>query len=145
MPSEAQLQRDLQAAMRARDRQRIDCLRGLIAAIKNVKVEKQVGELAEADIVALVRKELNKRAEIIGYAKQAGRPETVVQAEAEQAVLEAYLPTQLGAAELETVIRALAAELGSNQIGPLMAALRARHAGQFDGKLASEIIKKLSA
>ena len=41
------------------------------------------------------------------------------------------------------MINGLAAELGTTQIGPLMAELRKRHAGQFDGKLASELIKKL--
>jgi uncharacterized protein len=141
---EAGLQRDLQDAMRARDRQRIDVLRGLIAAIKNAKVERQVRELPEAEIVALVRKELNKRTEIIGYAKQAGRADTVAQSEAETAILTAYLPQQLDAGALEGIVTALAAELGTNQIGPLMAELRKRHAGQFDGKLASEIIKKLT-
>jgi hypothetical protein len=141
--TEAQLQGDLQDAMRARDRLRIDVLRGLIAAIKNVKVERQLPTLPEADLVALVRKELNKRTEIIGYAQQAGRAETVAQSEAEKAILEAYLPTQLDAAALEEVIRRIAADLGTTQIGPLMAELRKRHAGQFDGKLASELIKKL--
>jgi uncharacterized protein YqeY len=140
---EARLQHDLQDAMRARDRGRIDVLRGLIAAIKNAKVERQVAELPEAEIVALVRKELNKRTEIIGYARQAGRAETVAQSEADKALLETYLPQQLAAAELEAVVQQLAAELGTRQIGPLMAELRKRHAGQFDGKLASEIIKKL--
>ena len=91
----------------------------------------------EAEIVALVRKELNKRIEIIGYAQQAGRAETVAQSEAEKAVLEAYLPAQLDAGALEAIVAALAAELGTTQIGPLMAELRKRHAGQFDGKLAS--------
>ena len=142
---EARLQRDLQDAMRARDRLRIDVLRGVIAAVKNAKVERQVPALAEADIVAIVRKEVNKRTEIIGYAEQAGRAETVAQSEAEKAVLGAYLPTQLDAAQLDAVVAALAAELGTTQIGPLMAELRKRHAGQFDGKIASEIIKKLAS
>jgi uncharacterized protein YqeY len=142
---EAQLQRDLQEAMRARDRQRIDVLRGLIAAIKNLKVERRVAELSEADIVALVRKEHNKRAEVIAYARQGGRAETVAQNEAEQALLDAYLPRQLDPAELESIIAALATELGTTQIGPLMAELRKRHAGTFDGKLASELIKKRSS
>ena len=142
--SEAQLQRDLQDAMRARDRQRMDVLRGLITAIKNVKIERQLAELPEADIVALVRKELNKRTEIIGFARQAGRSDTVAQSEAEQVILSAYLPAQLDAAVLQQVVQALATELGTTQIGPLMAELRKRHAGQFDGKLASELIKKLS-
>jgi uncharacterized protein YqeY len=140
---EAQLQRDLQDAMRARDRLRIDVLRGLITAIKNAKVERQVSQLPEVEIVGLVRKELNKRVEIIGFARQAGRAETVAQAEAERAMLEAYLPQQMDARALEVAVKAIAAELGTTQIGPVMAELRKRHAGQFDGKLASEIIKRL--
>ena len=131
MPDEASLQRDLQDAMRARDRLRIDVLRGVISVVKNTKVDKQVPELPEAEIVE--------------FARKAGRDETVAQAEAEKAILEAYLPAQMDAAALEATIRAIAGELGGNQIGPIMAELRKRHAGQFDGKLASELIKKLSA
>ncbi|MGH7790021.1 MAG: GatB/YqeY domain-containing protein [Candidatus Binatia bacterium] len=143
MADEAQLQRDLQDAMRARDRGRIDVLRGLLTAIKNAKVEKMVAVLPDADIVGLVRKESSKRSEIISYAQQAGRAETVAQNTAEKAMLDAYLPTQLDAAQLDAAIRTIAAELGNSQIGPLMTELRKRHGGQFDGKLASELIKKL--
>jgi uncharacterized protein len=144
MPSEAELQRDLQAAMRAREMPKVYVLRGVIAAIKNVKVEKQVAELGEAEIAALIRKEASKRSEAISFAEKAGRAETVEQNLHEKGILEAYLPAQLDAAALERVVAALSAELGTKQIGPLMAALRERHAGQFDGKLASEIIRKLS-
>jgi uncharacterized protein YqeY len=140
---EAQLQRDLQDAMRARDRLRIDVLRGLIAANKNAKVERQVPELPEVEIVGLVRKEVNKRVEIVGFARQAGRAETVAQGEAERVMLEAYLPEQMDAGALQAAVNAIAAELGTTQIGPIMAELRKRHAGQFDGKVASEIIKRL--
>lgn len=143
MVDEARLQRDLQDAMRARERLRIDVLRGVIAAVKNVKVEKQVAALPEAEIVAVLRKELSKRLEIADFARQAGRDETVAQAAAERAILAAYLPAQMDAAALEAAIRAIAAELGGTQIGPIMAELRKRHAGQFDGKLASELIKSL--
>ncbi|MBX3027574.1 GatB/YqeY domain-containing protein [bacterium] len=145
MADEARLQRDLQDAMRARDRLRIDVLRGVIAAVKNAKVDKQVPELPEAEIVAVLRKELNKRSEIAEFARQAGRDETVAQAEAERAILDAYLPAQMDAAALEAAIRAIAGELGGVQIGPIMAELRKRHAGQFDGKLASELVKKLAS
>lgn len=143
MADEARLQRDLQDAMRARDRLRIDVLRGVLAAVKNTKVDKQVSALPEAEIVAVVRKELSKRLEIADFARKAGRAEMVAQAEAEKAILEAYLPAQMDAAALEAAIRAIAAELGGTQIGPIMAELRQRHAGQFDGKLASELIRKL--
>ncbi len=143
MASEEQLQQDLHAAMKARAAEKVLILRGLIAAIKNVKVEKQLAALPEADITALVRKEISKRVEAADFARKAGRAELVDGNEREKAVLEAYLPPQLDAAALAALITQLAAELGTTQIGPLMASLRERHAGQFDGKLASELIRKL--
>ncbi len=143
MATEAQLQSDLQTAMKARATEKVYVLRGLIAAIKNLKVEKQVASLAEADIAALVRKEINKRTEAAEFARKAKRDDLVQTNESEKALLEVYLPAQLGAAALETIIKDLAAELGTTQIGPLMAKLRERYAGQFDGKLASELIRKL--
>ena len=144
MATEAQLQNELQAAMKSRAMEKVYILRGLITAIKNLKVEKQVAEVPEADIALLVRKEINKRTEAAEFARQAGRQELVDQNERERAVLQAYLPQQLTASALEDVIKELAAELGTTQIGPLMAKLRERYAGQFDGKLASELIRKLA-
>ncbi len=144
MATEAQLQADLQAAMKARATDKVYILRGLITAIKNLKVEKQVRGVPEADIALLVRKEINKRNEAAEFARKAGRQELIDQNERERGLLEAYLPQQLSASALEEVIRALAAELGTTQIGALMAKLRERHAGQFDGKLASELIRKLT-
>jgi hypothetical protein len=140
--TEADIQRDLTAAMKARSADERDVLRGLVTAIKNVKVEKMVAELGEAEIAQLVRKELNKRAETIKFARQGGRADLVAENERQQAVLERYLPKQLSPEDLEKIIQDLATELGTTAIGPLMAALKERHAGQFDGKLASEIIRK---
>jgi hypothetical protein len=138
------IQRDLQNAMRTKDMERVYVLRGLVAAIKNMKIDKQVQRLPDADLTAIVRKEINKRVEAIGFAEKAGRAETAEQNRRERLILEEYLPAQLGRDELEQKIKELSAELGTTQIGPLMAELRKRYAGQFDGKLASELIKSLS-
>jgi uncharacterized protein YqeY len=144
MATEAQLQSDLQAAMKARAMEKVYILRGLITAIKNLKVEKQIAELPEAEIAAVVRKEINKRSEATEFARKAGRNELVEQNEREKSLLEVYLPQQLGADALTDIIKGLVSELGTTQIGPLMAKLRERYAGQFDGKLASELIRKLA-
>ncbi len=144
MATEAQLQSELHAAMKARAMEKVYILRGLIAAIKNLKVEKLGAALSEADIAQLVRREINKRSEAAEFARQANRPELAQQNDSEKAILEAYLPQQLSADALEATIRAIAAELGTTQIGPIMAKLRERNAGQFDGKLASELIRKLA-
>jgi len=144
MATEAQLQNDLQAAMKARAMEKVYILRGLITAIKNLKVEKQIGEVPESEIAVLVRKEISKRTEAAEFARKADRKDLIEQNESEKTILEAYVPQQLDENALEALIKALAAELGTTQIGPLMAKLRERHAGQFDGKLASELIRKLT-
>jgi len=144
MATEADLQEDLHNAMKARAAEKVSILRGLIAAVKNLKVEKQTPMLPEADIAGLVRKEINKRTEAIEFARKGNRPDLVDQNEREKVLLEAYLPQQLSAGDVETIIKQIAGELGTTQIGPIMARLRERHAGQFDGKLASELIRKLA-
>jgi len=144
MATEAQLQEDLKGAMKAREMETVYVLRGLIAVIKNLKVEKRVAELPEADIAGLVRKEINKRTEAADFARQANRLELVEKNEHEKKLLEKYLPQQLSAEALQTIIKEIAAELGTTQIGPIMAKLRERHPAQFDGKLASDLIRKLS-
>ena len=143
MATEAQLQEDLKGAMKARDMDTVYVVRGLIAVIKNLKVEKQIAQLAEADIAGLVRKEINKRTEAAGFARQANRAELVEKNEREKQLLKKYLPEQLSAEALQAAIKEISTELGTTQIGPIMAKLRERHAGQFDGKLASELIRKL--
>lgn len=144
MVNEAQLQDDLKKAMKERAMEAVYVLRGLITAVKNLKVEKQVALLAEADIGALVRREINKRTEALEFARKGNRPDLIEQNEREKVLLEKYLPQQMSGDALEQAIKDVAAELGTTQIGPIMGKLRERHAGQFDGKLAAELIRKLS-
>lgn len=144
MASEAELQAELHGAMKARAMEKVYILRGLLAAIKNMKVEKQTDAVTEADIAGLVRKEISKRREAAEFARKANRADLVDKNEGERALLEVYLPQQLSPAALEEIIKNLAAELGTTQIGPIMAKLRERYAGQFDGKRASELIRALA-
>lgn len=145
MVSEAQLQEELKTAMKAREMEKVYVLRGLVAAIKNAKVEKRAVEtLPEAEIAGLIRKEIGKRAEAADFARRAGREELATQNEREKAFLEAYLPQQMSAEALEAAVREISAELGTTQIGPIMAKLREKYSGQYDGKLASELIRKLA-
>jgi uncharacterized protein len=143
--SEAQLNADLTAAMKARDMPRVYVLRGLLTAAKNLKVERRGAELGEADLVQLVRKEVRKREEATEFAVKAGRSDVVEQNDAERRMLEAYVPALLDAGALETVVREIVASLPSPTMGPVMAALRERHAGRYDGKQASEIVKRVIA
>ena len=131
--------------MKARDQQRVLVLRGLVAAAKNLKVERRGAALTEADLVQIVRRELRLREEAEEMASKAGRTDIVEQNRAERRLLDAYVPAQLDAAELEAVIRGIVGSLPNPAIGAVMTALREGHAGRFDGKQASEITKRVLA
>jgi uncharacterized protein len=143
--SEAQLTADLTAAMKARDMPRVYVLRGVITAAKNLKVERRTATLSEADLVQIIRREIRQRDEAEEFASKAGRTDAVEQNRVERKLLDAYVPAQLDAAALETIVRGIVASLPSPAMGPVMAALREQHAGQFDGKQASEIVKRVLA
>jgi len=143
--TEGQLAEDLTRAMKARDMPRVYVLRGLLTAAKNLKVERRGGELTEADLVQLVRREIRKREEAEEFAARGGRAELVAQNRNERAILEEYAPPPLDAAALERVIREIAAAEGAGSIGAIMAALRARHPGRFDGRQASELARRVLA
>jgi len=143
MITESELQAELQGAMKARAREKVLVLRDVMTAIKILKVEKMVPSLPEADVAGIIRKEVSKRVEAIEFARKASRQDLVDKNEAEKMLLEAYLPQQMSPEQLESAIQAIATEIDNKQIGPIMAKLRERHAGLFDGKLASEIIRKL--
>ena len=97
----SQLQRDLQDAMRARDRQRIDVLRGLIAAIKNPKVERQMPSCLRPISSRWSARSSTSASRSSATRSRPAAPKPSPRAEAEKAILEAYLPAQLDAAALE--------------------------------------------
>jgi hypothetical protein len=143
--SEERLAADLTRAMKAREMSRVYVLRGLLAAVKNLKVERRGAALGEADLIQLVRREIRKREEAEEFAAKAGRGELVEQNRGERALLESYVPAQLGAVELERVIRQIAAGSDARSIGAIMVALRERFAGRFDGRQASDIARRVLA
>ena len=142
MPTETSLRDDLQAAMKARDMPTVYVLRGLLAAVANLRIEKGVDAVAESDVVAIAQREAKKREEAEGYARSAGRDDLVAQNAAERAILARYLPAQLEDAELANLVRDWLGE-GLNSMGAIMARLKERHAGQYDGKRASEIVRSV--
>ena len=131
--------------MKARDALRTAVLRGVIAAVKNVRVEKRGASLDEATLVAVVRREVRKREEALEFAEKAARTDLVLQARAELAILATYAPAGVDPAEIETVVRDIARDPGRRQLGTIMGALKERFAGRLDGKQASEIARRVLA
>ncbi len=143
--SEEQLAQDLTAAMKARDAQRVAVLRSVVAAAKLLKVERRAPRLEEADLVQVLRKEARKREEAEEFAVKAGRDDLISQNRAERAILDEYVPAPLSADEVERAIRQVLAGGASRQMGAVMSALRERFPGRLDGKVASELTRKVLA
>lgn len=141
--TEAQLREDLTDAMKQRATMTVSVLRGLLAVVANRRIELGA-PLSSAEILGLVQRESKKREEAEEFARKAGRSELVEQNEAERAVLARYLPAMLDAEALTALLRGWIAE-GVTTMGPLMARLKERHPGQYDGKRASEIVRTLLA
>jgi uncharacterized protein YqeY len=145
--TEKSIQDRLTTAMRARSAGETMVLRSLVAAIKNLKIERRAAagggspELAEADLTQLVRREIKQRDEAIAFAEQASRSDLVAKNREEKTFLETFLPQGLSTAELDDAIRKHHAA-GARNIGALMGGLKAEFGARLDGKLASERIKQ---
>jgi len=145
--SEAAIQGRLREAMRAKAMDQVMVLRGLVAAIKNLKIERRgVGggvssDLGEVDITQLVRREIKQRDEAIGFAEQAARFDLVDKNRQERAFLESFLPQALSRQELEAAIARHHAA-GATSIGALMSKLKADFAARLDGNAASRAVRE---
>ena len=134
---------DMKAAMRAKETARLGTIRLLLAAIKQKEVDDRV-ELDDAAVSSIVEKLIKQRKDSISQFQAAGRDDLVVAEQAELVVLQAYLPEQLSAAEVEAAVAAAIAESGASStkdMGKVMALLKPRLAGRADMGQVSALIK----
>ena len=145
MDTKSRLQQALKEALRAKDMLRKETLRTALAEIKMAEVEKQ-RPLTEAEVLAVLHKQVKMRRETLEAARQAGRDDLVARIEAVIAVLEAFLPQPLSAAELEALAREVIAEVGAQgprDMGKVMKALMPRVQGRATGQQVSQVVRRL--
>jgi hypothetical protein len=137
---------DMKAAMRARDPARLSAVRLLLAAMKQKEVDERV-ELSDADVLGIIDKMVKQRRESIAQYEKAARADLAAVEKFEIEVLSAYLPQQMGEAEVAQAIAAAVAESGASGVkdmGKVMALLRPRLAGRADmGKVSGQVKAKL--
>ncbi len=117
----------------------------VLAAIKNAQIDLR-RELEENEILAIVQKELKSRRESIEDARKAGRKDLIETAETEMAILETYLPKQLGEDEIRVLAEEAVAETGAaspRDMGAVMKVLMPRVQGRADGKRVSTIVREV--
>ena len=138
---------DMKNAMRAKDAPRLLTIRGLLAACKQREVDERI-ELDDAAVIAIVDKLVKQRKDSITQFAAGGRADLVEKETAELALLEAYLPQRLSAAEVSAAVDSIVAELGATgpgDMGKVMGAAKARLAGTAEMGLVSAAVKQALA
>jgi uncharacterized protein len=139
----SKLQGAMKSAMKAKDKLRLDTIRGVLSAIQYEEMEKKVESLPEAGVLEVLKREFKKRKEQLEFAVQGGRSDIKQQLDLELKVLEEFLPKQLSSQELETIIGGFKKDNPALNMGAAMKALKESYAGQYDSKEASDIAKRL--
>lgn len=141
----AHIDDQLKAALRAKDAPTLNTLRMLKSAVKYAAIEKPDAVPTDADVIAVVRREIKKREDSIAAFTQAGRADQAAAESAELALLKTFLPAPLTQAELEAIVDSAIAETGATsraQMGAVIKAATAKAAGRADGKTLSALVQQ---
>ena len=137
----------LKEAMKAKDTVALESLRAIKSAILLAKTEAGASEeLSEADELKLLQKLVKQRKDSAALYTQQGRNDLAEPELAQMAVIEKFLPAQLSEAEVEEALNGIIAQVGATSpkdMGKVMGAATKQLAGKADGKLISDIVKKL--
>jgi uncharacterized protein YqeY len=142
-----QIQKDITAAMKARDEQRLSCLRMVKTALKNREIER-MAPLDDKEAQQVLSTLIKQRKESIEQFTKGGRQEMADKEAAEIKLIEAYLPKAAGEEEIVAGVKAVIAEMGSptmKEMGTVMKNAMARFAAagmRVEGKMVSEVVKK---
>ncbi len=143
-----QLRSDLHDAMRAKDVPRRSTIRMVEAAIKNAEIEKRGAALSEADVLAILQRQVKQRRESIEQYVNGKREDLAEIERVEIAIIEQYLPRQLGREEVEARARAVIEQVGASgpgDHGKVMGMLMKELRGEADGSLVNAVVGQLLA
>ena len=132
-------------AMRARDDRRTQTLRLAMAAAHNQRIARG-RELTDEEVVDVLARQVKQRRESIDMYRAGGREDRAADEEAEAAILAEFLPQQLTEDEIEALVRAAVADTdatGPGDLGRVMGRVSPQTKGRADGRLVSEIARRL--
>jgi uncharacterized protein YqeY len=147
MDIKTQLTESVKDAMKSGDEVRKRTLRMVLAAVKQVEVDKRIA-IDDLAVVALIQKEIKNRREAIEEAQKASRSDLVEENEAEIKVLEVFLPKAMPADELRALVQAAITETGASapsDMGKVMKIVMPKVAGRAPNDMISSTVKELLA
>jgi uncharacterized protein YqeY len=139
----------MKASMKAGDAPRTSTLRMIMARLKDTDIAsrpKGIAQVPDEDIMAMLRGMVKSRRESVELYLKGNRPELAAKEEAEIAVIESFLPSQMDVAAMEAAVADAVAETGAaslKDMGKVMAALKAKHAASLDMSRAGPMVKAL--
>jgi uncharacterized protein len=145
MDTKTELNQAVIAAMKSGDEVRKRTVRMVLAAIKQVEVDRRIS-LDEAAVLSILQKEIKLRKEALEEAKKANRTDLAEAAQAEIEILNVFLPQGLSADELRALVQAAIAETGAAapaDMGKVMKALLPKIAGRAPGDQVSAMVREL--
>ena len=138
----------LKEAMREKDAVRLSTLRLINAAVKDqdiaARAKGNTDGVDDGEVLAILAKMVKQRQESARVYEEGGRLELAEQEQAEIAVIETYLPKQLGEAEVAAAVDAAIAETGAERLrdmGRVMGVLKGKYAGQMDFGKVGPLVK----
>ena len=135
--------------MKARDKVRLETLRNIKKVFLEAKTAPGANDtLADADALKIIAKLAKQGKETAKTYSDAGRQDLADAELAQVEVLESYLPKQLSQEEIEAEVKRIIAEVGATsmkEMGKVMGSASKQLAGKADGRVISEIVKKLLA
>ena len=135
---------ELKQAMRARDAERRDALRLILASLKSAQKELQ-RPLSEDEELQVLQRERKRRIEAAEAFRSGGREEQAEAEERELDVLEEFMPEPLSEDEIEEIVDDVIAEVGATSmahLGRVMADVMPQIAGRADGSVVSQIVRE---
>ena len=147
-PMKAQITEAMKTAMRAKDKERLGTIRLVLSEIKRVEVDERIDPDA-ARITSILDKMVKQRRDSANQFRDANRPELADVEDAEIAIIQTFLPAQLSAEEIDTLIDEALAGIdaeGMAAMGPLMGKLKPQLQGRADmGEVSKRVKAKLGA
>jgi len=149
MSLEEKVMAEMKEAMKSKDEALLRGLRAIKAEIIKAKTEPGAGGTVSVDMeLKLLQKLVKSRKDSLEIYNQQNRVDLAKKEEEEIAVIEKFLPKQLGEAEIREKVQAAITETGAagpQDMGKVMGVVTKQLAGQADGKVISAIVKELLA
>ena len=145
MSLEDKISQDYVRAMKARDSFTSSVLSFLRAQIQNVKVDKRLELLADADVISVIKKQAKQRQDSITQFKAGGRTDLAQKEEKELVILKDYLPPEMSTEKLKNIVEEVVLTSGATSIkdmGRVMKDVLIRVAGQADNQTVSALVKE---